>query len=299
MRAEGLYNILFPQSQVAARSAFEKFIEPYLEQDPAAAPYKPGSIFIRLIQQGPDRPLLIPLGLMAVSLDKKPAKFLGFYFRIETPLETQSYQTSEVCLSRWVTVSPPPDVRDPALKQAVGRLKKLVPIWREQALKPFEDMTKFGEWIKGKDTEKDATALVILSHHTKNRISFEPQKLVMSRELTRRFSKPSIVILDGCGTGSPGAVDFVRQLNRNGFYTVIATSTEVDPIIAGDFLDTLSTVLENNKDDEKFNISGAYFKTLQLMRSKVPPNGNKNYGPRVLEYTLIGNGNVRLCPPKK
>jgi len=80
---------------------------------------------------------------------------------------------------------------------------------------------------------------------------------------------------------------------------VIATSTEVDPIMAGDFLDTLATVLKENEKNEKFNISAAHFKTLQLMRSKIPPDGNNKYGPRVLEYTLVGNGNVRLCPPKK
>jgi branched-chain amino acid transport system substrate-binding protein len=298
-RGTGLYNILFPPTQLAARKQFEEFIKPYLKDDSKRVDQRAPSIFVRMIQEKADPPLLIPLGLLAVKLDQKPAEFLGFHFRIESPLEIQSYKSSDDCISRWVTVIPPPNHPDKALRRAALRLTDRIKLWRKQAWKPFEDMREFGKWVSESQTEKTSTAIVILSHHTDDRITFEPEKLVHSSEVTRRFSRPSIVVLSGCGTAKPGSVGFLREFNRNGINTVIATSTEVDPEMAGDFLNTFSKVLEDNKNDAQFNVAVAYFKAIQVLQDKTPPQGNIPYGARVLEFTFLGNGNTRLCPPEK
>jgi len=298
-RGTALYNILFPPEQSAALSAFEAFLKPYLSLEKTTADNTAPSIFIRLIQQSPDPPLLIPLGLMAVQPDNSDAKFIGFYFRIETPLQIQTYQPTEECVSRWVMLFPSEQNTNDELKKAAMQFKNWIPVWRENALKSFENMISFGDWIREKQTDEDSVALVVLSHHTRNRISFEPFQLVTSHEVVRKFSKPSMAILNGCGTGSPGAVDFVKQFNKNGINTIIATSTEVNATMAGDFLDSLSTVLEKNKQNTKFNISVAYFEALKHLRERTPPDGDSKYGARVLEYILVGNGNIRLCAPEK
>jgi len=295
----GLYNILFPPDQKSVRKQFEEFIKPYLNDESKRTDYKAPSIFVRMIQEKTDPPLLIPLGLLAVKFDEGPPEFLGFHFRIESPLGIQSYESSNACISRWVTVFPPPNHPDQALRDAALRLTNQIEIWREQAWKPFENMRDFGNWVSETQTENASTAIVILSHHTNDRITFEPAELVHSSELTRKFSKPSIVVLSGCGTASPGSVGFVRRFNQNGINTVIATSTEVDPEMAGDFLNTFSKVLEGNKNDKKFNVAMAYFKAIQLLRKITPPKGKVPYGARVLEFTFLGNGNTRLCPPQK
>ena len=69
--------------------------------------------------------------------------------------------------------------------------------------------------------------------------------------------------------------------------------------MAGDFLDTLVTVVKEKESDANFFIADAFFQTLQNLRTRVPPNGSWAYGARVLEYNLLGNGYVRLCSPKK
>jgi hypothetical protein len=303
-QGEGLYNILFPDTQTEARSAFEKFFKEYLPQNSqqnskeqatqikaTAAKRSSPSIFIRLLQQTADPPPLIPLGLMAVSLDGKTAEFLGFHFRIENPLHIQSYQPSTECLSRLVTVIPTAQVNDPDLKKSIAQLVNCD--WSTQAAKSFT-MKEFSPWISEMAEEKDPAAIIIMSHHTKNTIFFEKGSGIVasSSQLKRTFRKPSIAILNGCGTGSPGgAFDFVRKFNLKRVDTIIATSSEVDATMAGDFLDSLGKVLQGNQDDKKFTISEAYSLTLQALRQK--------YGPRVLEYNLLGNGNVSLCLPKK
>ena len=137
--------------------------------------------------------------------------------------------------------------------------------------------------------------------HDRNVISFGKHSDVKlySINVRRRFPNPSVVFLNGCGTGSPGNVDFVRQFNEKGVGTIIATSAEVNPTLAGDFLDSFAKVIKENENNEKFTIAAAYFETLQHMRQRIPSDGDSMYGASVLEYYLLGNGNVRLCPPTK
>jgi len=311
-KGEGLYNILFPDTQPAARSAFEGFIKDHLHQSPpkeglernakkdTVAYRRSASIFVRLIQQDNDQPPLIPLGLIAVRLDSNEPEFLGFHFRIEAPLQIQSYQALNKCLSRWVTVIPGSQVNDVELNDSMAQLANSG--WMDYAERPFTKMRQFEDWIGERVIEKEPAAILILSHHDKNTIYFDENstELVTSSHLVRKFRKPSIAILNGCGTANPGGgADFVRRFNLNGVDAIIATSSQVNPRMAGDFLASLEKILKDNKNNKELSISEVYFQALQALRSKVPTDGSREYGPRVLEYTLLGNGNIGLCLPDK
>jgi hypothetical protein len=140
---------------------------------------------------------------------------------------------------------------------------------------------------------------VVLSHHFDNQLSFASGDAITSKSVARRFSGPSLAILNGCGTALPGTVEFIRQFNQSGIETVIATNTQVEGAMAGQFLDCLVTEADANKANPKFTLSNAYFNALQCLRKRNSGEiGAKAYGARVLGYTLMGNGNLRLCPPK-
>lgn len=299
-RGIGLYNLLFPPTDPQAeqaRAAWEAFARPYFGKDAGTSKYQPPSLFIRLLQTGPAKPLLVPLGLTAVPLDNNNETFLGFFFRIESPLDIQSYHSDNTCLSRWVTVVPEP-AGDDAMKKATSRIKNWIPVWEERGSNPFDSIRVFGDWIIERKTEGAPTALVILSHHANDMI-WSASERIFSREVVRKFSEPSVVLLSGCGTGGPGAADFIRQFNLNGIESVIATSTEVDAYMAGDFLNEFAKIVDENKSNEGFNLAIAYFRTIQRLRKIKPPGSDVPYGARALEFTLLGNGNIRLCPPEK
>ncbi len=287
-----LFNLLFPPSDLdedskKARAAFEEFAKEHIKDA------SPASIFVRMVDPKLDPPLLIPLGLMVVN-----GEFIGFHFRIENPLKTQVYLASSACQSHWVMVLP--EGGDDALVKVGEGMGPVVRKWFQAADQPFKSMIKFGEWIKmsGQDP---ATTVVITSHHDKDKLSFGGTDSIASASIVRRFSSPSIAILNGCGTAKPGAVDFIRRFNANGIDAVIATNTQVEGKMAGQFLECFVAQLEDSqtRNDASFTVSQAYFKTLQCLSQRKPSDVDDPYEERVLVYSLFGNGNLRVCPPKK
>jgi hypothetical protein len=297
-----LYNTLFPPDddldRQAARAALETFVREHLPKE--SQPLLPShpSIFVRLVNQGE----ILPLGLMTVPSGEKSAGFLGFNFRIETPLPIQSYQSSSDCLSQWAMVVPPESGVDASL--AAARRQALAVIeqkWQPLA-KPYTVMKTFGSWLgqREKGTDEDVTALVVLSHHAKNTLSLKEGDSITSASVVRRFKRPVLAILNGCGTAQPGAEEFIKELNARGVTTVIATSTEVEPDLAGDFFNCLDETLEKHVSDKNMTVSQVFQESLFCLRGKSPSQiGAQPYGAKVLKYALLGNGNLRLCSPKK
>jgi hypothetical protein len=103
-RAEGssMYNALFPPGSrdgKEAQTEFEAFAS--LDLKAAPNPSTPRSIFVRIVGDDPASSLL-PINLMALPISSDRSELLGLHYRIEQPLEIQSYQPSKECISHWV-----------------------------------------------------------------------------------------------------------------------------------------------------------------------------------------------------
>jgi hypothetical protein len=110
----------------------------------------------------------------------------------------------------------------------------------------------------------------------------------------RQFKPPSVVILNGCSTAArQKSAGFIRQFNRQGVGAVIATNAEVRGEMAGQFLACLEQQL-----NDKTPLSLAFFLALGCLSKEKPAPADDVYGNRVLVYSLLGNGNLKLCPPK-
>jgi len=60
----------------------------------------------------------------------------------------------------------------------------------------------------------------------------------------------------------------------------------------------LSQVLAEQSHKKTLTISLAEFETLNRLRHLRPPQvGSDEYGAKVLGYSVLGNGNLRLCLP--
>ncbi|MBI5749343.1 MAG: beta-propeller fold lactonase family protein [Nitrospinae bacterium] len=283
-----LYNLLFPSIEgKEARGEFKNFIEKNINEKPFSS-NEPPSIFIRFVEEKTDKqPFIIPFGLMAVDVTDKRKEFIGYHFKLETPLRVQSYRIESDCISSWLTVLPNNDDNLQAARKQIN--PSIINKWRINSIF-YEEIKPFREWVHKNIKDTFSTAIIILSHHNQD-ILYDSKSEVLSVDVLREFKKPSIAILNGCGTGSVAAKDFIEQLNKRGVMAVISTSTEVDAYMAGDFLDCLAGNVEDKKD---ITISQAYYNTLRCVSEK-----NTKYGANVLRYSLLGNGNLRLCPPKK
>jgi hypothetical protein len=95
-----------------------------------------------------------------------------------------------------------------------------------------------------------------------------------------------------------GATDIVRALNRHGVAAVIATSTEISPMLGADFLSTLDETL-SAQQSAGMPLDLAMFDTLRILEAKEATKTSGPYGPVVLAYTLLGNGNLQICKTAK
>jgi hypothetical protein len=303
-RGTEFYNLLFPlpgprdaADAGRARTEFETFVREHMEGEAASARehLQTPSIFIRMLTQDDNSIQLVPLGLLAVKVNQGPPEFLGFHFRIETPLAIQNYQRSTTCISTWALAVPP---ARGDLQEMRTRFDESLTDFTKGAQYFYESMKDFGTYL-GTGKEESAAAVAVLSHHNKNQIFFSSSDLILSTAVNRDFTKPSIAILDGCGTGSPGAVDFIDKLNNRGITSVIATSTEIRPEIAADFMRCLASELNEHRAAPDYRLSYAYLNTIECLKGRSMQEGGAKYGPLALTYSLLGNGDLKLCVPIK
>src|SRR5207249_1222571 len=141
---------------------------------------------------------------------------------------------SPQCISRWTLLVPPDPAPQREMVDARAGFKDWIEIFSARPTATvYDDISVFGKWIKGdKALPPDpSTALLVLSHHDKNALFFDADKEVpsiLSTNITRRFGAPSVAIVNACGTARPGAFDVVKQLNRRGVNSIIATSVSVN-----------------------------------------------------------------------
>ncbi|MCA9470365.1 MAG: hypothetical protein KC643_33635 [Nitrospira sp.] len=320
IRGETLFSHLFPVGIKShdgrnIQQEIRKFLQPYLMKDPIASDYLPPSIFVRMIQVSPSPSLPLPLGLLAIRMDltqkmtMENGRFLGHYFLIESPLEIQTYGASKECLSRWVMVIPPEDTGDQAINNARNLLGPRINQWANQRALPFKKMTEFIEWVSQSpsDQEEDPpTTLLTLSHHDRNSLYFYKSNSPKDNPLrpsviNRKFAQPSVAIINGCGTGGDGAIELISRLNRQGFSTLIAASTEIEGMMAGSFLNLFADEISKYESEDPRTIGLTYWKTTQRLRSMKPEGviNAKPFGAHALKFSLLGDGSVTLCSPKK
>ena len=296
----GLFNVLFPDDgnpvQVTARAAFARFVGQELARGGPAT--SPPSIFVRAVLAGEGAgtdPLYLPVGLLTVP--GRPGEFVGFYFRVESPLERQTYRATKACVSRWVLTLPRAGSQD-VLGKAREHSSGLVTAFQPQAQHLFEDIPPLRAWLADEAAAPDSTAVVVLSHNDRDKLFFQANQVVTSDEVQRRFGEGSLLVLNGCSTASPLAVDLLKKFNQRGMAAAIASYVPIRPELAGDFLTALSAVTAEG-DATGLSLADVFFRTVQKVRTlKAEPTASA-YGPRALVFSLLGNSGLRLCVPTK
>jgi putative sterol carrier protein len=309
-----LYNLLFPEAAPGGRQAGTAFRE-FFSRHPAnlvTATTSVPSIYVRLIQDSPDPPLLFPLALMAVPMSHT-SDFLGNHLLVETPLELQSYTLQKKCISKWVFMMPPDKPRlAGALEAAYKKLSagppngfgKLVE-WRKNQTPRISGPDDLRKLLSGKLTDSSNTPvsidtpvnLIIVSHQQNDKLYFHEGELgVTATDITSNLPNQSAAIIAGCSTQGPGALDLVRQLNLHGVSALIGTASNVGGDIAGDFLDCFGQIVNEVPHDSGLSYADAYSKALVCLRTRSSAAGDP-YGDKSLVFSLAGNGAIPICSP--
>jgi hypothetical protein len=258
------------------------------------------------LPKDPDDSFFVPFGLARTQVTSGQRDFVGFHVLVQTPLEVQNYMLPSACVSKWTVLVPPATLNGNPLVQAREQFGPWIERLRKSSndVKIYEDLKTFGEWLNPADPgqERESSALLILSHHEANSIFFDQDvDAISATNMTRLFASPSIAIINACGTANPGAFEFVREFNRNGIYTVLASSIEVDARLGGAFSKLLAERLESGKTRPAYNLELAVFDALTELSKVSDEYGvdSHPYGPRALIFTVLGNGGVRACIPSQ
>jgi hypothetical protein len=290
-----LYNLLLPPQDpdaTKARDAIQNLAATRLKLSGSLADAPP--IVVRIASRRPDDTFFVPLAMVAVAVDGQK-HFLGDLFRVLSPLPFQSYQPEQACISRWVMVMAPDEDQSP--KELVQARNQLTP-WANacHGADCIDTIPKFESWIGDPTPEKQSTALLILGHYEDESFTFDHKVFVASSAIAKPFQLPSLAILDACGAAAPGADGFIKMLNMAGFQAVVATTTTVIPVMAGQYFNLLAKELENHQGKTDYTISKAHFDAVRALKLTRASSTASPYGAKALIYSLLGNGSLRLCP---
>jgi hypothetical protein len=292
-----LFKLVFPwnpddDDQKRANATFADFVRRH--KDDAEKP----ALFVRVVTAR-GLALDLPVGLMAIK-DRPgaPPEPIGFSFRVESPLRHQEYDRTD-CPKKWRLLLPLPDKEygDAGALSSAAATAKLAPDalpWASASFAPEWDFEKFRAWLEAEE-EDDETLLLILSHHADNAIWFDRGRPLVSLTMNRSFRKPSVAILNGCGTMEPGAAAIVDALNRRGAAAVIATATSVGGKMAGEYVRCFVERMKK-APQEGVPLSFVHLDAVTCVRDAAGDDGP--YGARALVFGMLGNGSVRVCPPE-
>lgn len=250
-------------------------------------------------------PMMLPVGLMTVTLAGGVQDFAGHHLMIEQPMLKQpSYGAPKQCAANWnVLMSETDDPSDP-LYLARNAMTKLNATWPgPDRFTRYRTMSDFQQWVtSGKTLEP--TVVTTLSHHADNNLFFFARRdEVPSSDVLREFGDSSIAILDGCGTGKPGAMDFVARFNNNGIHSAIVSAYDVNPAIAGAYLACLRQEVARGTT----SIASAHFRAVNTCTwsgaqepatstdADPPTLTSQTYAANALKYVLLGNAATTIC----
>src|SRR5262249_21982088 len=108
------------------------------------------------------------------------------------------------------------------------------------AIEMYRDIASTRRWLSDPRSDTEPSAFIITSHHNQQSLFFKSSDPLIPSEIERTFAPSSIAVLNGCGTGEPGAIDIINQLSERKVDAVIATATTVQGRMAGAFLACLS-----------------------------------------------------------
>ena len=298
--AGNLYERLFPSAQKAALRPFQEFVEQRLRE---ASINAPPSLFVRFLPRSNEQQFPIPLGLAAIPIEER-SEYLGSHFRIESPLDAQDYSSIEACIDKWVAFAPDENEAVQANLEALYTpARRWLPAFKDSL---YNRPDQFAAWLRGDTGSKaEGDALLMLSHHSMDRLYFRDNDTVEATDVRRTFRTPSVVILGACGSASPGAMEFVRRFNERGTSVAIVTATNVDAAMTGYYASALLDSLNRSRNQP---IGLAHLAALKAVASTIDPstqgvtvNGEpvppRPFGARALQFMLIGNGSVKVCAP--
>lgn len=197
------------------------------------------------------------------------------------------------CANQWTLVLADPkldtDIRD--VWSALQPAGPSAPGW-VGPLRHLGTKATLEDWLN-QDAGRIPTLLNVTAHHGDSDLElYKGGNRIFDSSLDKRFARPTVIVLNACGSGSFKAHALLRTLTRSGARALIVASKPISGHIAGNFDDCLTKAA---KPGAAVSIGDLFEATRQCLTERAKTQSALADGPGV--YSLIGDDSTLVCPP--
>lgn len=286
--ARELEKVFFPRDNDDAQRAESAFKQ--LVKQSSVRPV----VVVRVVSEladGQKRSVFVPLGILGAKAEDGSGAVLSQPITVVQPLPRERYDSDSNCIGDWTFVLP----------NELQGLDDLSQLWSNNS-PGIHDFAKFQTYLGDNSPIKEhpGQGLLLLAHHGKGNLWFERETdRVIAEDVVRRYPPGSVGVFAACSTAAAYDDGFLRQFNQHGVDALIASPFAI-PAVYGTRLAAVfpQAVAElRPKNGHRATISELFAHALELTAKRLKDDKpNARYDEIGLEYVLLGNPSLVLCP---
>jgi hypothetical protein len=249
---------------------------------------------------GQNRSIYVPLGILGA---KGPGAVLDKPVIVVQPMALERYPSRDKCIGDWMFAVPNELENVDEAIMPPGFFPAKIPGTRISEIEQLRQYLAAATGAAAPFLPASAAAVgfVVLAHQDEGFMWFgESTNHIMPQDIERKFPSGSVGIFAACSAASPKGRNsaLLQRLNEQGIDTLIASPFSIDAsygvIFAASFAEVVSESASNKKPP---TILELFDKTISKTAQKFGEKTEAEYGELGLEYVLLGNPAITLCPP--
>jgi hypothetical protein len=252
---------------------------------------------------GQNRSIYVPLGILGA---KGPGAVLDKPMIVVQPMTLERYPSRDKCIGEWMFAVPDGLENVSGNVMPAGFFPAKIPGTR------ISDIDRLREYLAAAAATAPVPLLtpplmpvgfVVLAHQDEGFLWFEAStNHIMPQDIAKKFPAGSVAIFSACSAASPKGRNtaLLQRLNEQGIDTLVASPFTIDAGYGVVFASSFAEVVaQATADREQPTILELFDKTTARTAQKFKDRIEADYAELGLEYVLLGNPAIKLCPPSQ
>jgi hypothetical protein len=251
---------------------------------------------------GQNKSIYVPLGILGA---KGPGAVLDKPIIVVQPMALERYPSRDKCIGEWMFAVPDGLENVPGTVMPPGFFPTKIPGMR------ISDIDRLREYLAAATVTgmpllappPTAVGFVVLAHQDEGFLWFEAStNHIMPQDIEKKFPSGSVAIFSACSAASPKGRNtaLLQRLNEQGIDTLIASPFTIDAGYGVVFASSFAEVVaETTTGTQQPTILELFDKTIARTAQKFKDRIEADYAELGLEYVLLGNPAIKLCPPSQ
>ena len=251
------------------------------------------------VSDGQNRSIYVPLGILGA---KGQDAVLERPIIVVQPMAIERYPSRDKCIGEWMFAVPDGLENVSGAIMPPGFFPVNIPGRRISEIEKLREYlaAATGTAVPMLAASPAAVGFVVLAHQDEGVMWFaESTNHIMSQDIARDFPPGSVGIFAACSAASAKGRNsaLLQRLNERGIDTLIASPFTIDAgygvVFASSFAEVVAETASNKPSP---TILELFDKTVSKTAQKFKDKTDAEFGELGLEYVLLGNPAIRLCP---